>query len=174
MTALLCTLFDLVLITVGVGGLGAVIAANQRLLTATTLGGSAFLLGYGVRALRSAWSPPPTAAAAERPATDCFSLKGTLLATVSFSFLNPATYIDTVLMIGTASSRFPVDERFVFGAGALAGRLRPLVFHLDLWFQPADATAAPLLCLAPLDLVSGCLMVGLAGSLWVTHPLRFW
>lgn len=172
-TALLCTLFDLVLITVGVGGLGAVIAANQRLLTATTLGGSAFLLGYGVRALRSAWSPPPTAAAAERPATDCFSLKGTLLATVSFSFLNPATYIDTVLMIGTASSRFPVDERFVFGAGALAAsglwfftltygssRLTPLLRHSFAW--------------RALDLVSGCLMVGLAGSLWVTHPLRFW
>ena len=60
-TVLLCTLFDLVLITLGVGGLGVAIAADERLLMVTTLGGTAFLLGYGIRSLRTAWCVQPAA-----------------------------------------------------------------------------------------------------------------
>lgn len=159
-TALLCTFFDLVLIALGVGGLGVAIAANQQLLTATTLGGSAFLLGYGVRAFHSAWCTP-AAAKWEHDTARQLSMKGTLLATLTFSFLNPAAYIDTLLLIGTASGRYPIDERFIFGAGAVmasalwfflliygSSRLTPIFTHPFAW--------------RTLDIVSGCIMVGIA------------
>lgn len=164
LTALLCTGFDLVLIGVGVGGLGAVLASDERWLTVTTLGGTAFLFGYGARALHSATycqpvlTPAPTAGGG-------LSLKGTLLATTSFSFLNPAAYLDTVLLIGGTSSHFPVDERLLFGLGAVAAstlwffallygssRLAPLLGHPAAW--------------RALDLVSGGAMIVTAGVLF--------
>lgn len=168
-TALLCTLFDLLLITLGIGGLGAAIATDARLLTATTLGGSLFLLGYGLRSLRAAWVAQPVVH--ELTASGRLSLRGTILATLSFSFLNPTAYLDTVLMIGTAGSRFPVDQRFVFGVGA--------VIASGLWFFSltyGSSRLAPLLrhplAWRTLDVISGCIMVGLAGSLSATQS--FW
>ncbi len=173
--ALLCTLFDLLLIAIGVGGLGAAIAANERWLTVTTLGGAAFLFGYGIRSFRSAWlAQPPDHAPDCAPSNyDLVSLRGTVLATLSFSFLNPAAYLDTVLMIGTAGSRFPFDQRVLFGVGAViasglwfftltygASRLAPFLHHPAAW--------------RTLDLVSGCIMTGIAFSLCNTHILWFW
>ncbi len=170
-TALLCTLFDLLLITVGIGGLGAAIAANERWLMATTLGGAAFLLGYGGRSLRAAWIAQPATWAT--PENHLLSLRSTVLATLSFSLLNPAAYLDTVLMIGTTSSRFPVDQRLLFGSGAAvasalwfftltygSGRLAPFLHHPIAW--------------RTLDLVSGCMMIGIACSLCATHTFWFW
>ena len=163
LTALLCTFFDLVLITVGVGGLGAALAADERWLMVTTLGGTVFLLGYGVRALHAAACCQPGLAASPS-APNGLGFKGTLFATVSFSFLNPAAYLDTVLIIGGTSSHFPVDERLLFGMGAVAAsgiwfftllygasRLAPLLRHPTAW--------------RALDLVSGGTMIATAGLL---------
>lgn len=176
LTALLCTLFDLVLIALGVGGVGAVLAADARVLTVTTLGGATFLFGYGVRALHAAWYTPSVASddrSQGQGEAGALSVKGTVLATLSFSFLNPAAYIDTVLMIGTTSSRYPFDERLFFGVGAVlasalwffalaygASRLAPLFHHRAAW--------------RTLDLVSGCVMVGLAFTLSSTQSLWLW
>ncbi len=176
LTALLCTLFDLVLIGLGVGGVGAALAADVRVLTVTTLGGATFLFGYGIRALHAAWYTPLVAAGDSRQLwgeAGALSVKGTILATLSFSFLNPAAYIDTVLMIGTTSSHYPFDERLFFGAGAVlasalwfftltygASRLAPLFHHRAAW--------------RTLDLVSGCIMVGLATALSSTQSFWFW
>ncbi|CAN5774536.1 LysE/ArgO family amino acid transporter [soil metagenome] len=171
MTALLCTLFDLVLIGVGVGGIGTAIATNPRLLTITTLGGAAFLFGYAVRSFRTAWGAQGCAVQADE--MGLASVKGTVLATLSFSFLNPAAYLDTLLMIGTASGRYPLDERLLFGVGAIAASC--------VWFFTLIYGASRLSpCLRypaawrALDLISGCMMVGLAVSLSATQFPRFW
>ncbi len=176
LTALLCTLFDLLLIGLGVGGVGAALAADARVLAVTTLGGATFLFGYGVRALHAAWYTP-TAVDGDRiqvmGEVGALSVKGTVLATLSFSFLNPAAYIDTILMIGTTSSRYPFNERLFFGIGAVmasalwfftltygASRLAPLFRHRAAW--------------RTLDVVSGCIMVGLAAALSATQSFWFW
>ena len=163
-TALLCTLFDLLLITAGVGGLGAALAADERWVTITTLGGTAFLLGYGVKALHAAACCQPVVTAPPT-AQGGLNLKSTLFATASFAFLNPAAYIDTVLMIGGTSSHFPVDQRLFFGLGAVAAsglwfftllygssRLAPFLRHPTAW--------------RTLDLVSGGTMIVTAGVLF--------
>ncbi len=176
LTALLCTFFDLLLIGLGVGGVGSALAADARVLTVTTLGGATFLFGYGVRALHAAWVSPVVAIGDRSQAmreVGVLSVKGTVLATLSFSFLNPAAYLDTLLMIGTTSSRYPLDERLFFGAGAAmasalwfftltygASRLTPLFHHRAAW--------------RTLDVVSGCIMVGLAAALSSTQSFWFW
>jgi L-lysine exporter family protein LysE/ArgO len=171
-TALLCTLFDLILITLGIGGVGAAIAADERLLTATTLGGTAFLLGYGIRSFRSAWCMQPVAAHNSTRQT-ALSLRGTVLATMSFTFLNPGAYLDTVLMIGAASTRFPQNERLIFGVGAVAAS--------GLWFFILTYGASRLgfLLRAPsawrtLDVISGCFMVAIAAYLCINQSFLFW
>lgn len=167
LTALLCTIFDLVLIGLGVGGVGTAIAANEPVRLIITVGGATFLLGYGVRALHSAWLAQATL---QQPISDTglLSVKGTVLATLSFSFLNPAAYLDTLLMIGTTSGRYPLDERLLFGMGA--------VMASALWFFSLTYGASHLTPLfrrpitwRTFDLISGCLMMALAGSLLATQ-----
>lgn len=167
LTALLCTIFDLVLISLGIGGLGTAIAANEPVRLVMTISGATFLLGYGVRALHSAWLAQATL---QQPLSEAglLSVKGTVLATLSFSFLNPAAYLDTLLMIGTTSGRYPLDERLFFGIGA--------VMASALWFFTLTYGASRLTPLfrrpitwRTLDLISGCLMMALASSLLATQ-----
>jgi L-lysine exporter family protein LysE/ArgO len=166
-TALLCTVADLFLIAVSVSGLGAAVAANQVLATVSTLAGVAFLSCCGMRALRTAWGR--RGAVASEPAhTTALTLKGTMLAALGFTFLNPAAYVDTLLAVGTASGQYPLDERMVFGAGAVlaagiwffaltygASRFTDLLRHPRAWQS--------------LDVVSGCVMLGMAGALYVSQ-----
>lgn len=52
-----CTVSDLLLITAGIAGVGAVITAHPDAVTVTKFGGAAFLIGYGVLAARRALRP---------------------------------------------------------------------------------------------------------------------
>ncbi len=162
-TAVVCTLVDLLLISLGVGGLGTAIAASKQLMVATTLGGAAFLLGYALRSFRSVWRGQSSIENCLAQSS-ALSLKGTILTALSFSLLNPASYVDTLLMIGTTSGHYPVDARMIFGVGAViasgcwffmltygSSRLAPLFRHPAAW--------------RTLDMLSGCIMVGLAASL---------
>src|SRR3954469_4428398 len=53
----LCTLSDAVLIAAGIAGVGALIAAHPVALSVVTIGGAAFLVGYGLLAAKRAWKP---------------------------------------------------------------------------------------------------------------------
>ena len=171
-TACACTLVDLLLISLGVGGVGRAISANPQMLLVATLVGIGFLFGYGVRAFRIAWCGCSASNHLARHNSN-IGLKGTLLTALSFSLLNPAAYIDTLLMIGSASGHYPLDERILFGVGAAlasalwfftllyaASRLTPLFRHAMAWRL--------------LDVVSGSIMFGLAGSLFAAQSPLFW
>jgi L-lysine exporter family protein LysE/ArgO len=151
------------LIGVSVGGLGSAVAANQVVATIAALAGIAFLSCCGIRALRAAWGRHGIVAI-EPASTNVLTLKGTMMAALGFTFLNPAAYVDTLLTVGTASSQYALDERLVFGAGAVmaagfwffalaygAGRLAHLFQQRRAW--------------QTLDAVSGCIMLGMAGAL---------
>ena len=56
-TALICFLCDVTLITLGVAGLGVVIEAAPVLLQIMTWGGAGFLFIYGLRSFRNALKP---------------------------------------------------------------------------------------------------------------------
>ena len=162
-TALLCTAADMLLIGVSVGGLGAAVAANQLFATVAALAGVAFLSCYGIRALHTAWGRQGMVTSEPACAT-ALTLKGTILAALGFTFLNPAAYVDTLLTVGTASSQYLLDDRVVFGAGA--------ALAAGLWFFALAYGASRLTHLfqhprawQTLDVVSGCIMLGMAGAL---------
>jgi L-lysine exporter family protein LysE/ArgO len=112
-----CALADLILICAGVAGLAKVLGEAPRLTLALTVGGTAFLAWYGLRALARA----RTASSMNVDAgTTRISVRNALAQAAGFTFLNPHVYLDTVVLMGSIGARQPVDMRFWFVGGAAA------------------------------------------------------
>jgi L-lysine exporter family protein LysE/ArgO len=120
-TALICTLSDMVLIALGVGGLGTVIASSQVLTSIAAWGGGLFLLYYGARSFISARKSQGINSLEKSVSPD--TLRKTIAAALGFSLLNPHVYIDTVVLIGSLGAQYPVDTRWGFAGGAMLASL---------------------------------------------------
>ena len=112
--ASVCALSDALLIAAGVAGLGTLIQRAPALLAAVTVGGAAFLIGYGVMSFRRAFRRESL-----RPATDGgSSLVAALSTALALTWLNPHVYLDTVVLIGALSARHAPAGDVAFGVGA--------------------------------------------------------
>lgn len=120
--ALICILCDAIFITAGVAGIGATVSANPALAKWVAWGGAGFLFVYGAGSLRSAFR------GGNLEASDRTVLSGgaAVLATLAVTLLNPHFYLDTVILLGSISSRFHGENRFLFWAGAVSAS--------TLWF----------------------------------------
>ena len=112
----ICAVSDAVLITLGVGGVGALVLAFPTVLTVVGFAGGAFLLCYGFLAARRAFRPSAMTIAhapgGNRVVLTCLAL----------TWLNPHVYLDTVLLLGTVAANRG-DLRWAFGAGAVLASL---------------------------------------------------
>jgi L-lysine exporter family protein LysE/ArgO len=111
----LCTVSDIVLISAGIAGVGALISAHPSALNIAKFGGAAFLVGYGLLAARRAWRPSSLTPSEAAPAR----LIDVLLTCAALTFLNPHVYLDTVVLLGALANEHR-DERWLFGVGAVA------------------------------------------------------
>ncbi|SFA96567.1 L-lysine exporter family protein LysE/ArgO [Poseidonocella pacifica] len=111
---LTCALSDALLIAAGVAGFGALVEAAPWLEQVMRLGGAAFLLVYGARALRSAWQ---SRHGLEPIKETTHSLRATLLTCLALTWLNPHVYLDTVVLLGAVSAQYP--DRLSFALGAM-------------------------------------------------------
>ena len=100
--------------SLGVLGVGRLLAQHPLLTTLGTLAGAAFLVWYGAQALRSALHPQAPELAGQAKA----SVKGVLLAALGFSLLNPHALLDTLVLIGGASAS--ANNAYVFLGGVVA------------------------------------------------------
>ncbi|WP_341719006.1 LysE/ArgO family amino acid transporter [Micromonospora sp. FIMYZ51] len=155
---LTCAVSDALLISLGIAGVGSVVAGRPDLLTAIRWGGAAFLLGYAALAARRALRPG-TLTPADRPPA---RLGATLAACLAFTYLNPHVYLDTVLLVGGLAQQH--QHRWVFGLGAAVASV--------VWFTALGVGAyrlAPLLARARvwrvLDGVIAVVMVAVATAL---------
>jgi len=114
-TVLFCVLADLLLIGAGVAGLAKLLGNAPALTAVLTVAGAAFLLWYGVHALRRAAKPQSLQASA---GSEQLSLRRVLAQAAGFTFLNPHVYLDTVLLVGTVGARQALDGRIAFVGGA--------------------------------------------------------
>jgi L-lysine exporter family protein LysE/ArgO len=114
-TVLFCVLADLVLIGAGVAGLAEVLGHAPALTVVLTVAGAAFLLWYGLNALRRAAKPQSLQASA---GSERLPLRRVLAQAAGFTFLNPHVYLDTVLLVGTVGARQALDGRIAFVGGA--------------------------------------------------------
>jgi len=109
-----CAVSDLVLITAGVAGIGALVQHAPTALTVVRWLGVAFLTAYGVRSLwRARHAGALQAAARSAP-----RLRTALAQAVALTWLNPHVYLDTVLLLGSIANHEGETGRWWFAAGA--------------------------------------------------------
>ena len=138
LTVLVCILADIVLIGVGVLGLAQLGGLSERLHGALVGAGVLFLLAYGTQAWRRFRAPAPQDlplahdAPVSTPEQPALSRRQAVVSALAFSWLNPHAWLDTAVLIGTASLAYGQGGP-VFGLGAATGSL--------LWFAVLGAAA---------------------------------
>ena len=110
----LCAVSDIVLISAGIAGVGALISAHPSALNIAKFGGALFLLGYGLLAARRVWRPSSLIPSERTPAR----LAEVLVTCAALTFLNPHVYLDTVVLLGALANEHK-DEKWLFGVGAV-------------------------------------------------------
>ncbi|WP_321876237.1 LysE/ArgO family amino acid transporter [Paraburkholderia bannensis] len=118
----LCTLSDFILIGAGVGGASALVERYPTFVHLVLYAGLAWLVWFGIGALRRAVKPThdvmdAAASAQHAPEQRAWPI---MLMTLAFTWLNPHVYLDTFLLIGTAGAREPEGARMAFAIGAMA------------------------------------------------------
>ncbi|MGL3605042.1 LysE/ArgO family amino acid transporter [Rhizobium sp. G187] len=157
---LTCALSDAILIALGVAGFATVLASITWLEPVMRYGGAAFLFAYSLRSLWSAWKggnalSPDGAARPSRTAalTTCLAL----------TWLNPHVYLDTVVLLGSISTRHAGHET-AFALGAMTASF---LFFFSLGYGArllAPLFARPI-AWRLLDLVIGIVMATIGFSL---------
>jgi L-lysine exporter family protein LysE/ArgO len=129
LTVAVCIAADVVLIALGVLGLAQLGGLSDKLQGALVGGGVLFLAYYGWEAARRFLKPvhdgsvQSTGAAhpADASASERLSPRQAVLSALAFSWLNPHAWIDTAVLIGTASLAYGAPGNTVFGLGAAVG-----------------------------------------------------
>lgn len=110
---LICAISDAVLISAGVGGLGALIDTNLQLLEWIRWFGVAYLTWFGVKSLISAFKNESLDSTGSAET----SLVKVVVTCLTMTFLNPHVYLDTVVLVGSIGNQFGEDKWwFVVGA----------------------------------------------------------
>ncbi|GAB2891709.1 LysE family transporter [Uliginosibacterium flavum] len=123
-TVLICALSDALLIGLGICGMGALLDQWPRAVQIATWAGAAFLFWYSLTSLRAAFTRRHLQAAEGDSRT---SLRAAVLLILAFTYLNPHTYLDTVVLIGAIGAHLPAGERWIFWAGCISAS--------SLWFS---------------------------------------
>ncbi|MFZ1815667.1 MAG: LysE/ArgO family amino acid transporter [Rhizobiaceae bacterium] len=112
---LTCSLADALLIALGVAGTGALVSSSPAILKAVALGGALFLGAYAVLSARRALTPQ-VLELTRKPQPD---LRRALATCLALTFLNPHVYLDTVVLVGAYSARYPGNAKLAFALGAM-------------------------------------------------------
>lgn len=133
-TATICSLLDVIFISLGIFGGGALLSSNEILLTSVTLGGVAFLSFYGFISLRSAFTSTSTN---ESDGEVIARGKRTvILGALAVTVLNPHLYLDTVVILGSIGGQFEGHDRIAFALGTIMASF--------VWFYSLSIGAAKL------------------------------
>ncbi|MER5796488.1 LysE family transporter [Streptomyces sp. NPDC001980] len=116
----ICALSDAVLISLGVGGVGAIVVAWPGAVRAVGLVGGAFLLCYGALAARRVLRPGTSGLRTEGETAG--SRRRAVLTCLAMTWLNPHVYLDTVFLLGSLAADRG-DLRWTFGLGAALASL---------------------------------------------------
>lgn len=113
----LCIIFDFVLISAGVLGLGFFIKGNQLLINSIAIIGIVFLVFYSLLSFKAAFKNESMQIDDQIKTNP---LKKVITMLLVFTFLNPHTYLDTVLLIGGIGANISDDLKLYFLLGAIS------------------------------------------------------
>ena len=158
-----CTVSDLILITAGVAGLGALVSGHPMLITVATLVGGGYVIVLGLLAARRSLAP----SAMTITSGGIGGRWATIGTALALTWLNPHVYIDTVLTLGAIANSHGPEGKWPFAIGAGIASI--------IWFA---ALALAAVKLAPLfarprawrilDAVVAVIMVTIGASLIIS------
>lgn len=118
---LLCCAIDAFLITIGVNGVGELIITVPYLLHITKYGGALFLFCYGAKAFIEAYKGKMVMEIVTAEYRQ--SVNKVILTLLAVSFLNPHTYLDTMVLIGSIGAHLNDSQQVFFIIGATCASL---------------------------------------------------
>ncbi|MFK2823116.1 LysE/ArgO family amino acid transporter [Arcobacter sp. YIC-80] len=158
---LICVVADFLLISAGVLGLGFFIKGNQLLINCIAIIGIVFLSVYALLSFKAALKNESMKIDDEVKTNP---LKKVITMLLVFTFLNPHTYLDTVLLIGGIGANVEDSMKLYFLLGAVSASA--------FWFTLLGFGARALIPLFKkpitwkiLDILIGILMLVIAYSL---------
>ena len=154
MSAFLCALSDVILISGGVFGGSALLSQSEYLLLLITWGCVAFLLWYGWNAFKTAFTKEIELSQHKNQVKSRWRVIVTL---VAVTWLNPHVYLDTFVVLGSIGGQLSAELRPWFTFGAVFASIS-WFFALSLlaaWFSPilSQVTAQRII-----NLFVGCVM----------------
>ena len=154
MSAFLCALSDVILISGGVFGGSALLSQSEHLLLLITWGGVAFLLWYGWNAFKTAFTKEIELSQHKNQVKSRWRVIVTL---VAVTWLNPHVYLDTFVVLGSIGGQLSAELRpwFTFGAVFASISWFSALSLLAAWFSPilSQVTAQRII-----NLFVGCVM----------------
>lgn len=131
--ATICFLGDLLLMSLGVFGIGALFQSNQFAQATITILGAAFLIWYGTTSAKSAFHGNSVIdLSSSNSDSGRFAI---VISTLAITFLNPHVYLDTVVVVvGGVASTLSITEKIWFLSGALLASM--------IWFYGLGYAAA--------------------------------
>jgi L-lysine exporter family protein LysE/ArgO len=161
LAVLMCITFDFILISAGVFGLGYFIQGNQLLINSIAIFGIVFLIFYAALSFKSAFKNESLQVDGNVKTNP---LKQVVSLILVFTFLNPHTYLDTILLIGGIGANIENEFKIYFLLGAVSAS--------SVWFFSLGFGARFLIPLFKkqitwkiLDISIGILMLFIAYSL---------
>lgn len=161
LAVLMCITFDFILISAGVFGLGYFIQGNQFLINSIAIFGIVFLIFYAALSFKSAFKNESLQVDGNVKTNP---LKQVVSLILVFTFLNPHTYLDTILLIGGIGANIENEFKIYFLLGAVSAS--------SVWFFSLGFGARFLIPLFKkqitwkiLDISIGILMLFIAYSL---------
>ncbi len=134
-TATICSVLDMIFISLGIFGGGAILSQNEILLTSVTLGGIAFLSFYGLLSLKSAFKPE-SESESKGGEIVARGRRTVILGALAVTVLNPHLYLDTVVILGSIGGQFEGHDRIAFALGTILASF--------VWFYTLSIGAAKL------------------------------
>ena len=117
MAVLMCITFDFILISAGVFGLGYFIQGNQLLINSIAIFGIVFLIFYAALSFKSAFKNESLQIDGN---VKINPIKQVISLVLVFTFLNPHTYLDTILLIGGIGANIENEFKIYFLLGAVS------------------------------------------------------
>lgn len=160
--AAVCSILDVIFISIGVFGGGHLISSRPLLLDILTIGGVAFLSFYAFLSLRSALRPSETS-----ESNNTQLAKGRTAAiggALAVTLFNPHLYLDTIVILGSIGGQFSETDRLSFAVGSISASF--------IWFYGLSMAAArfsPILSQVRvrqcIDMIVGIFMLFIAAQL---------
>ncbi|MGO2509154.1 MAG: LysE/ArgO family amino acid transporter [Vibrio hibernica] len=117
LVATICFIGDILMISTGILGVGALLEQAPMWRDSLTLAGIAFLCWYGFLSAKSAWKGQSHLDVDSGDVNR--SWMAVAMMTLAMTFLNPHVYIDTIVVLGGITSSLNFEEKRWFLVGAL-------------------------------------------------------